>query len=136
MMSPKEQWTNRLPVTIVIPTLNEEMQIRDAITALAWADEVIVVDGGSTDSTQNLARAAGATVLQVIGRTIGAQRNVGIAAARNTWILALDADERVPETLKVELESVLLTPKYSAYLVRLRNVYLGQELLHGGWGRD
>src|SRR5580765_8074685 len=87
--------SGRLAVSIVMPTLNEAAQIAQAVGDLAWADEVIVVDGGSTDDTAGIAGRAGASVLTVTGQTIGAQRNAGIAAARNRWILALDADERV-----------------------------------------
>ena len=125
-----------LPVTVVIPTLNEAVQIRSTVQNVSWADEVIVVDGGSIDATEALAREAGATVLRVLGKTIAAQRNSGIAAARNTWILALDADERVPDALRRELESVLAAPRHEAYRVRLRNVCFGYELRHGVWGRD
>src|SRR6202521_1454591 len=127
---------HKLPVTIVIPTLNEAAQICEAVGAAKWASEVIVVDGGSTDGTPDLARSAGATVLEVPRRTIAAQRNAGIVAARNNWILALDADERVPTDLRDELEAVLAAPKHAAYRLRLKNIYLGCELQHGHWGRD
>jgi glycosyltransferase involved in cell wall biosynthesis len=127
---------SKLPLTIVIPTLDEAAQIREAVSAALWADEVIVVDGGSTDGTPILARSAGATVLEVPRRTIAAQRNAGIAVARNDWILALDADERVPNELRDELGTLLASPQSAAYRIHFRNFYLGQELRHGGWGRD
>jgi len=83
-----------------------------------------VVDGGSTDGTQVLARSAGATVLEVPRRTIAAQRNAGIVAARNDWILALDADERVEDELRDELGAVLAAPQHAAYRIHFRNIYL------------
>jgi glycosyltransferase involved in cell wall biosynthesis len=128
----------RLPVTIVIPTLNEGGQIGQAVGALSWANEVIVVDGGSNDNTVLLAKAAGARVLIVRGETIAAQRNAGIESARNEWILALDADERVSPQLRAELGQVVVgrSPTHSAYRMKFRNHYLGQELRHGPWGRD
>ena len=125
-----------LPITVVMPTLNEAARIRHAVAAVAWADEVIIVDGGSADGTPQLARIAGARVIHLVGSTIASQRNAGIAAARNGWVLALDADEHVPETLRAELASVLAAPEHAAYRVRLRNIYLGRELCHGRWGRD
>ena len=127
---------HKLPVTVVIPTLNEAAQICEAVDAAKWASEVIVVDGGSTDGTPDLARSVGATVLEVPRRTIAAQRNAGIVAAQTDWILALDADERVPIDLRDELEAVLAAPKHEAYRIHFRNIYLGRELRHGLWGRD
>src|SRR5262249_38625695 len=70
-------------VSVVIPTLNEAAQIGQAVSDLSWASEVIVVDGGSSDRTAAIAEAAGARVIVLCGETIAAQRNAGIAAARN-----------------------------------------------------
>jgi len=125
-----------IPLTVVMPTLNEAARIHESIIALAWADEVIVVDGGSSDGTPERARTSGAKVLQVTGATIAGQRNAGIAAARNHWVLALDVDEHVPEALRAEIESVLAAPKHEAYRLSLRNFYMGGELRHGIWVDD
>jgi glycosyltransferase involved in cell wall biosynthesis len=135
---PQQQQHNRqiVPLSVVIPTLNEAERIRESVTALAWANEVIVVDGGSSDGTPELARNAGAKVLQVTGVTIAGQRNAGIAAARNRWILALDADEHVPEALRAEIASALAAPKHEVYRVSLHNIYLGRELRYGMWSDD
>jgi glycosyltransferase involved in cell wall biosynthesis len=125
-----------VPLSIVIPVLDEADQIEECVGLLAWADEVIVADGGSRDDTVALARAAGATVLERTGPTIAAQRNAAIASARNQWVFALDADERIPQTLSDEIAQVLRSPAHRAYRVRRRNFYLGQELTRGRWGRD
>jgi glycosyltransferase involved in cell wall biosynthesis len=126
----------KILISIVIPALNEAARIRDAVEALAWADEVIVADGGSQDSTIELAREAGAKVLDARGGTIASQRNAGIAAARNSWVLALDVDERVPSELSAEIALMLAEPMHEAYRIRFRNFYLGHELRHGRWGRE
>jgi glycosyltransferase involved in cell wall biosynthesis len=126
----------KLPLTVVIPTLNEASQIAEALGALGWADEIIVADGGSTDGTPDIARARGARVLAVPGATIAAQRNAAIRAARNEWVLALDADERVPDALRDELAATLAAPAHAAYRVRCQNFYLGRERRRGRWGRD
>lgn len=125
-----------VPVTVVVPTLNEGSRIESAIAALGWADEVIVADGGSTDTTCALAQAAGARVIELGGGTIGQQRNAGIAAARNEWVLALDVDERVTERLVDEMRAAITAPGSDAYRINYRNFYLGRELRHGHWGSD
>jgi glycosyltransferase involved in cell wall biosynthesis len=132
----EKELRSRVPVTVVMPVLNEASRVGEAVASLSWADEVIVVDGGSTDATAQIARGAGAAVLNVCAGTIAAQRNAGISAARNHWVFALDIDERIQDALRTELAAVLKAPRYSAYRVRLRNFYLGRELRHGSWGRD
>lgn len=126
----------RLPVTVVIPTLNEAHQIAEMLGGLAWADEVLVVDGGSTDATACIAEDLGATVLRAEGTTIAAQRNLGIAGARNEWVLALDADERPSDELVAELATVIRQPSHEAYRIRFINFYGERELTRGHWGRD
>jgi len=125
------------PVTVIIPTLNEEQRIADAVSdAATWGNEVIVVDGGSQDDTVARARAAGATVHVALDSTIGGQRNLGASIARNDWVFALDTDERASESLRDELGAVLSAPAHDTYRVRMRNFYLGRERTRGRWGRD
>jgi glycosyltransferase involved in cell wall biosynthesis len=124
------------PVTAVIPTLNEVSQIADCVRTVTWADEVIVADGGSSDATTRAAAAAGAKVLQGRWRTIAAQRNAAIAAARNHWVLAVDADERVGSDLAAEIGATVQAPAHHAYAVRRANRYAGRTIRFGGWGDD
>jgi len=124
------------PLTIVIPTLNEARQIADCVRGLSWAGEVIVVDAGSQDGTAGAAAAAGARVLDGVAPGIAAQRNAGITAARNEWVFALDADERIGPELAAELAQVVLAPQHEAYRVKRRNFFHGQVLRRGHWGRD
>jgi glycosyltransferase involved in cell wall biosynthesis len=128
----------RVPISVVMPTLNEAAGLARTLAGLFWADEIIVVDGGSSDNTPAVARRAGARVIELRGHTIAAQRNAGIEQARNRWILALDADEEVTAELRRSLASLCRssgdTP--SAFAVRSRNWHLGRELRHGPWGHD
>lgn len=128
----------RIPVSVVIPTLNEAARIEAAIESVRWADEVIVIDAGSTDGTALIARRLGARVMTVTGNTIGAQRNAGIADARNDWILALDADEEATSELRDSIAHLCAgqAPVHRAFRIRSRNWHLGRELRHGPWGRD
>jgi len=125
------------PVSVIIPTLNEQDRIAEAVSdAATWADEVIVVDGGSEDETVARARAAGATVRVAPESSIGGQRNLGASIARNDWVFALDTDERASKDLREELATVLKGSMHDAYRVRMRNFYLGRERARGRWGRD
>jgi glycosyltransferase involved in cell wall biosynthesis len=125
-----------VPISVVIPTLNEASNIAEAVASVSWAREVIVVDGGSTDGTEERALAAGAAILRVPGATIGAQRNAGIENSRCDWILALDADERATPVLSAQLSSMIVSPPADGARVRRLNTYLGREMRHGRFGRD
>lgn len=127
-----------VPISVVIPTLNEARNLRATLETVQWADEIIVSDGGSTDGTLEIARKAGVRVLRVPATTIGGQRNAAISVARNRWILALDADEMVSPELRDSLEQLCsdAAPAHAAYRIRSRNWHLGRELRHGPWGRD
>jgi glycosyltransferase involved in cell wall biosynthesis len=125
-----------VPLTVVVPVLDEARQIAECVRHLDWADEVIVADAGSGDDTVALARQAGALVLERTGPTIAAQRNAAIARARNEWVFALDADERISDELRGELDRVIRAPAHPVYQVRRQNFYLGRELTRGRWGKD
>lgn len=127
---------SKVPVTVVIPTLNEIDRLPGCLASVRWAAQVIVSDAGSTDGTQALARSLGATVLEQCGPTIAEQRNIAISAATHQWILALDADERVSPELAQSIEQEISTPRGNAFRVHMRNRYLGATMEHGGWGRD
>jgi len=149
--TPQPQWTaaasdqrfalapiERVAISVVMPTLNEAERIAESLEGLEWADQVIVVDGGSSDRTVPIAKRFGVEVLVVRGRTIAEQRNAGIAVARNHWVLALDADESVTAELRASLARLTRSGGKSpaAYRIRSRNWHLGRELRHGPWGRD
>ncbi len=127
---------SEVPVTVVIPTLNEVDRLPACIASVRWANQVIVADAGSTDGTQELARSMGAIVLERCGPTIAEQRNIAIDASAHQWILALDADERVSPELARSIAQEIAAPRGSAFRVHMRNQYLGATMERGGWGRD
>ena len=127
---------SEVPVTVVIPTLNEVDRLPACLASVRWADQVIVADAGSTDGTQELARSMGAIVIERCGPTIAEQRNIAIAASAHQWILALDADERVSPELARSIAQEIVAPRGSAFRVHMRNQYLGATMERGGWGRD
>ena len=95
------------PVSVTIITLDEADHIGDAIDSASWADEVLVVDSGSTDRTVEIARAKGARVLTRAWSGYVDQKNFAAGQAANDWIFSLDADERIPPALANEIKSVL-----------------------------
>lgn len=126
--------TGGLPLTVVIAARNEATQIGACITSASFASEILVVENDSTDDTVDRARSAGATVFSHPFVTIGQQRNAAMARAANDWVLVLDADERATPELAVELAANLATLERDAYRIGRRNLFLGREIRHGGWG--
>lgn len=123
-------------LTAIVPTFNEEGNIRDCLAALAFADEILVVDSFSTDGTVEIVRAfPKARLLQHEYFGNGPQCNWAIERAAGPWILVVDADERVPPQLAREIEELLARgPGASHYRVRRDDVFFGRVVRHGGLG--
>jgi glycosyltransferase involved in cell wall biosynthesis len=126
-------------VSAVIITFNEEENIRSACESVAWADEIVVVDSGSTDATREIATDCGARVIINEWPGFSAQKQFATDAAGHDWILSLDADERVSEELRASVEA--LRGKKEAeladgYRVARRTFYLGRWIRGGGWYPD
>jgi glycosyltransferase involved in cell wall biosynthesis len=114
-------------VSVTIITLNEAEHIAAAVESVKWADEVIVVDSGSSDTTADIARAAGARVVVRDWPGYVAQKNYASTLAAHDWILSLDADERVPPALADEiLRTLQTTPEVKAFRVRRVAFHLGR----------
>lgn len=97
----------RLPLSVVVCTLDEEAKIARMLRSVAFADEVVVLDSGSTDRTCEIARAAGASVHSQAWRGFSQQKNDAARLARHDWVLSLDADEIVDDDLQAALVDVL-----------------------------
>ncbi|MCX7760317.1 MAG: glycosyltransferase family 2 protein [Hydrogenothermaceae bacterium] len=116
-------------ISAVILTKNEELNIERAIKSLKdLADEIIVIDSGSTDKTVDLATSLGAKVYFRRWDSFANQRNFGIEKSLCNWILMVDADEEVSSELKLNIKQELLNPKYQAYEIPRRTYYLGKFL--------
>lgn len=125
-------------LTAIVPTRNEERNIAECLATLGFADEILVVDSGSTDRTREIAAAVPRTrVLEHEYRGNGPQCNWAMDQAAHPWVLIVDADERVPPGLAGEIERLLAAgPPSDQYFVRRENVFLGQVVRHSGWGTD
>lgn len=128
----------RAPVSFIIPTRNEERNIRGAIESIAgWADEVFVLDSLSTDRTVELARAMGVKVAQREFDNFAAQKNWALdnLPLRNEWVFFLDADERVTPELRDEAAEAVTDPARGCdgYFIGMKQLFMGSPISHGGW---
>jgi len=124
-------------ISAVMITLNEEKNIARAIRSVAWADEIVVVDSGSTDGTRQIAAELGARVIEQEWLGFGAQKQFAVDAAANDVIFSLDADEEVSAELASEIRRVIDGEEVrDGYRIPRLAVYLGRKIRHGGWYPD
>jgi glycosyltransferase involved in cell wall biosynthesis len=117
-------------ISAVVLTKNEEKSIERCLTSLAFCDEILIIDDGSTDKTVELAKQHNAVILEHdLASDFAAQRNYGMQKATNRWILFIDADEEVTPALARELKNP--DEGVDAYYLRRRDFFWGKELKHG-----
>lgn len=127
----------RLPLSALIITYNEEKHIAEVIDDLDFADEIIVVDSFSTDNTPALVSASRGQLIEHAFANYTDQRNFAISAAKNDWILFLDADERLTPALKDEVIDTIQQPDAKdAYLFYRKFMFQDKELHYSGWQTD
>jgi glycosyltransferase involved in cell wall biosynthesis len=128
-----------MKISAVIIACDEEEKIGDAVRSVGWADEVLVIDSESVDRTREIAEEFGARVIVNPWPGFAAQKQFGVDAAANDWILSLDADERVTPELREEILALVARPEESlvaGYSIPRLNVYVGRTVRHGGWYPD
>jgi glycosyltransferase involved in cell wall biosynthesis len=127
-----------VPLSAVVITHNEEAKLKDALRSVAFCDEIVVVDSGSSDRTRQVAEAARARViLNEPWPGFAAQRNVAVDAARHDWVLALDADERVAPPLREEIQTLRARGfDCAGYRIPRVAFYLGRWIRATDWYPD
>jgi (heptosyl)LPS beta-1,4-glucosyltransferase len=128
-----------MKISATIITLNEEANIRDACESLTWADEIVVVDSGSADKTQEIAQHCGARVVNNNWPGFAAQKQFAADQAAHDWIFSLDADERVSDALKssiAKLREGAEDKLADGYRIPRRSFYQGRWIKGGGWYPD
>jgi glycosyltransferase involved in cell wall biosynthesis len=124
-------------ISVYIVAYNEEAKLQAALESVAWADEIVVVDSGSTDGTVELAERFGARVVQIPFEGFGKLRNSAVEACTHEWIFSLDADERCIEEVRDEIKRITADPEaLDVYFVPRRNYFLGRWIRHSGWYPD
>lgn len=122
-------------LSAIILTRNEERHLPDCLASLAWADDVLVFDSFSTDRTVEIARAAGARVVQRRFDDYAGQRNAALQASDAEWVFFVDADERATPELAAEVRSVLSRAEAGWWTPR-HNYIFGVLTRHAGWYPD
>ncbi|HEY5330577.1 MAG TPA: glycosyltransferase family 2 protein [Acidobacteriaceae bacterium] len=124
-------------LSVAIITHNEEQNLPRTLDSVAWADEIIVVDSGSTDRTVEIARSFSATVIARPWPGFAAQKNFAIAECTGDWVLSLDADEELTPELQQEIRKLFTErPLADAFTIRRRNLFLGRWIKRGGFYPD
>jgi glycosyltransferase involved in cell wall biosynthesis len=126
------------PVSVLVTARDEDEQIPGALASVAgWVAEiVVVVDPRTGDRTREVAREAGATVLEHPFSSSADQCNWGIERCRNDWVLVLDADERVTPALREAVGRTIAAPAHPAYAIKRTNLAFGRPVRFGDWGAD
>ena len=122
----------KIPLTVVVLTYNEQNNIEECLKSAAFAEEILVIDGGSKDLTADIATRLGAKVLfHELNNDYASQRNFGIENASNDWIFMLDADERITKELAQEITSCVENNLDETYRVSRENHFIQGKCLHG-----
>jgi len=120
-----------VPLSVTIITRNAGTLLQRCLESAAFADEIVVVDSGSTDQTVEIATRRGARVLQKDWLGFGPQKQLAVEAAAHDWVLCLDADEQVSDALRSSILDELRAPRGAVYELARRNRFLGRWLRHG-----
>jgi glycosyltransferase involved in cell wall biosynthesis len=125
-------------LSVAIVTFNEEANLARTLASVAWADQIVIVDSGSTDRTLEIARSFNATVLDRPWPGFAAQKNFALSQCSGDWILSLDADEELSPELQQEIRQTLSMrpPPFDAFYLKRRNLFLGRWIKHGGFYPD
>ena len=125
-----------ISLSVVIITKNEAHNIRACLESAAWADEIIVVDSGSTDDTIAIAREFTSQVYQHDWPGFGAQKNRALSYASRDWVLSLDADERVTSELRSQIIKAMGSARENGFYLPRLSQFCGQFIKHSGWYPD
>lgn len=123
-----------MKLSVALLAKNAETHISSCLESVKWADEIVLLDGHSTDRTREIAASFGARVLEKDFESFPAERQYLLERTSHDWILSLDADMIVPVPLAGEIKGLLARgPECDGYLTRCLNHFLGREIRHCSW---
>lgn len=123
-------------LSVIIITKNEADNIRACLESVAWADEIVVVDSGSSDETVEICRELGAKVYVHDWPGFGIQKNRALSYATHEWVFSIDADERVTPDLQAQLIKAMEDDREDGFYVPRLSQFCGQFIRHSGWYPD
>lgn len=123
-------------LSVIIIAKNEEERIKVCLESVKWTDEIIIADNGSEDKTKHIAREYSNKIFEFDGLDFATLRNKAFEKASGDWVLYLDADERVLNPLRNEIESLITFADYSAFAISRRNIIFGKEVNYGPYRKD
>lgn len=123
-------------ISVAIITKNEEQNIGRCLESVKWADEIVVVDSGSTDSTLEICKKYHCKIHQSSWLGFSRTKQLAVDQCTNEWVLVLDADEEVTPDLKTKILDAIKFPGFSAYRINRRSFYLGKLIKYCGWNKD
>ena len=124
-------------ISAIIPTLNEEIHIAEAISSVSFADEIIIIDSFSSDKTIKIAEKMNVKIIKRKFDDFSSQKNFAIEQAKYDWIFILDADERVTKEVKEEIVSAVKNPNgFVGFYVRRTFYFSGKKVNYSGFQRD
>ncbi|HVO66404.1 MAG TPA: glycosyltransferase family 2 protein [Syntrophales bacterium] len=129
---------NKIPLSVAIITKNEAESLPDCLRSVSFAEQIVVVDSGSTDETVRIASDFGCEVFSEPWRGFGPQKQFAIDRCKSPWILVLDADERIPKDTAQAIKTLILSPSTAAvgFSFPRKNFFQGKWIRHAGWWPD
>ena len=125
-----------IKLSVIVITKNEAENIRACLESVKWADDIIVVDSGSSDATVEICRELGAQVYEHDWPGFGVQKNRALSHATQEWVFSIDADERVTPELKDQLIKAMEGGSEDGFYVPRLSQFCGKFIRHSGWYPD
>lgn len=123
-------------ISVTIITLNAASHIEDCLHSVQWANEIIIIDSGSTDNTIEICKQYTSKIYITDWPGFGKQKNRALQKATCDWILSIDADEIVPVKLRDEIQEAILQSNIDGFMMPRLSSYCGQFIMHSGWHPD
>ena len=124
-------------LSVIIITKNEAHNIGKTLQSLqGLSDDIVIVDSGSTDDTIAICKKFDATIIETTWDGYGANKNKGISAAKHEWVLSLDADESLDQTIKQEILNIRPQDEHTVYKLRFQNFFCEKRIRFGVWASD